>query len=140
MTPVWATRSSQVAFTCLTFLSRKLSFQGPHPTPMADWSIPYKAGFLTVHATDRATGKALPSIGFYLAVRGSEELRYMRGSWAGGTVMLPPNEDIYVRVKVQGYATWPVGEQKGRLVTVQPGASIDLSAVMDATTEPQPEF
>lgn len=53
-----------------------------HSEQTANWQIPYKAGSLRVDATDKATGKPVLGTLIYLAVRGSEELRYTRGGGA----------------------------------------------------------
>lgn len=108
----------------------RISSQSLHQ--IANWTIPYKAGFIRVRGTDRTTGKTIQNITVLIAIRGSEKLRYIQGGWGAETpILLPPNEDIYVKVSAEGYKPWPAGEEQGRLVTIQPGATLDLSAVLD---------
>ena len=103
---------------------------------IADWTIPYKAGFLRVHATARDTGRTIKNVSLFVAIRENEDLRYMRGGRGADTpILLPPNEDVYVKVNAEGYRPWPAGEENGRLVTVHPGATLDLFAVLDITSQ-----
>ncbi len=106
------------------------------PNQRASWRIPYRAGFLHVSATDRTTGKVISNISFRLAIRGSEELRSIRGHYENDSVLLPPNEDILVIVEADGYKPWPSGEPKGRLLSIAPGVSLDLSVSMELAGKP----
>ncbi len=100
-------------------------------TVVANWSIPFKAGFLYLHLTDGRTGKPLADGAYQLAVAGSEETRSMRGSFGvQSPLLLPPDETVLVRVDKPGYRGWPEGGSAGRPVLVAPGASLTLDVAL----------
>jgi hypothetical protein len=113
--------------------SPRIVISAQFPKQIANWTIPYKAGFLRIHATDRATGKPVLGLGFLAAVRGSEDRRWSSGNWASDSpVLVPPNENVLVRLNADGYRSWPSDDQKGWPVRIPPGEAVDLNVIMDA--------
>ncbi len=102
------------------------------PRAVVNWSIPYKAATLHVVAHDRITGEPVQAIGIELVVGGSEKTRRNQGSFQNNTVLLPPNEDVLVKVSAGGYRPWPSDQPQGKSVALPPGAERTL----DVTLEP----
>jgi hypothetical protein len=97
----------------------------------ADWQIPYKAGFLTVHLTDARTGKQIIPMFFNLVVRSRRDVGFMRGSSRSTMALLvPPNEDIDFTVSAPGYGEWPGDGTQGRLVNLLPGTTQDFAIAL----------
>lgn len=87
-----------------------------------DWQIPYKAGFLRVILTDLSNGKLISAMFTELYVGSSDSLRYRHGSEGSDQMLLiPPNENVYLKVSNPGYESWPEGEAQGRFVNLLPG-------------------
>ncbi|MBB5061235.1 hypothetical protein HDF16_005971 [Granulicella aggregans] len=76
-----------------------------------DWQIPYKAGFLRVNLTDLITGKPIKVMSTELSVGAGDAVRYMHGSeYSNQVLLIPPNEQVFLKVSAQGYESWPEGE------------------------------
>ena len=87
-----------------------------------DWQIPYKAGFLRVNLTDSSNDKLIEAMFTELYVDSSDSSRYNHGSEGSDQVLLiPPNENVHLKVTAPGYESWPEGEAQGRVINLLPG-------------------
>ena len=114
------------------FYSGRLPGQHVRIVPAAlnvrmDWRIPYRAGFLRLILTDSGNGKLISAMSTELYVGPSDNLRYRHASEGSDQVLLvPPNEDIHLRVSAPGYEAWPEGQSQGRLINLLPGQHVTL--------------
>jgi hypothetical protein len=112
-------------------LNAKISVTSQTLEGHADWQIPYKAGFLTVHLMDARTGKQIIPMFFNLVVRSRRDVGFMRGSSPSTMALLvPPNEDIDFTVSAPGYRELPGDGTQGRLVNLLPGTTQDFAIAL----------
>ena len=93
-----------------------------HPRATIDFRIPYKAGFLTIHLTDAITGKPQFALFYRLSPQKDPERNYMTGSQgAKDALLLPPNENVLLKVSAPGYREWPYDNSLGYVLNLLPG-------------------
>jgi hypothetical protein len=93
-----------------------------HPQATIDVRIPYKAAFLTIHLTDAITGKPQLALFYKLSVQIDPQRRYMFGSRsATDGLLLPPNENVLLKVSSPGYREWPYDNSPGYVLNLLPG-------------------
>ena len=101
------------------------------PNPVAKWQIPYKAGVLKINLSNVLTGKPIPTIFYELSVRSAPTTRWLRGSSSSlETLLLPPNEDVILRVSSTGYEQWPGDGTSGRVVHLREGELQTLAVAL----------
>lgn len=102
-----------------------------------DWQIPYKAATLSIRVTDAKTGERLDWMIFDMAVQSSPDMRFLRGSSPCSQVLLvPPDEDIRLKVSHPGYRQWPNDDANGRLIHLQPGAAKEINVALVMLVRP----
>jgi hypothetical protein len=93
-----------------------------HPRATIDVRIPYKAAFLTIHLTDAITGKPQSALFYKLSAQTDPQRHYMFGSRsAADALLLPPNENVLLKVSAPGYREWPYDNSPGYLLNLLPG-------------------
>ena len=93
-----------------------------HPTATVDLRIPYKAAFLTIHLTDAITGKTQLALFYKLSAQTDPQRRYTFGSRsATDALLLPPNENVLLKVSAPGYREWPYDGSPGYILNLVPG-------------------
>jgi hypothetical protein len=93
-----------------------------HPQATINFRIPYRAAFLTIHLIDAITGKPQSALFYKLRVQTDPQRRYMFGSQgATDALLLPPNENVLLKVSAPGYREWPYDNSPGYLLNLLPG-------------------
>lgn len=127
----------QAMFYASTKLGTAVTISAESPHVVVSWKIPYKAAWLHVDAHDRVTGKPVKAIGIGLVIRGNEN-RWQRGNFANNTVLMPPNEDVLVKVSAGGYRPWPNDQPNGMPIAMSSGASRTLDVELEPLNSPEP--
>jgi hypothetical protein len=93
-----------------------------HPEVTVDLRIPYKAAFLTVHLTDAVTGASKSSMSYEMKAEATSGDRTISGSQkTADALLVPPNENVLLKVGAPGYREWPYDGSPGYLVNLSPG-------------------
>ena len=93
-----------------------------HPDVTMDIRIPYKAAFVTIHLTDANTGAVKSSMIYDLEAQATPGGRTMTGSQdTDDALLIPPNENILLKVRAPGYREWPYDGSPGYLLNLPPG-------------------
>jgi hypothetical protein len=107
-----------------------------HPQAELTFRIPYKGGFLRIQPSDAATGKLISGMSFSLKVRSNPDLRDIGGTRPASDdpvlpreeddLLLPPNEDILLKVSAPGYREWPYDGSPGYVINLLPGEHMTI--------------
>lgn len=93
-----------------------------HPQATIDFRIPYRAAFLTIHLIDAITGKPQSALFYKLRVKTDPQRRYMYGSQGvTDALLLPPNENVLLKVSAPGYREWPYDGSPGYVLNLLAG-------------------
>ncbi len=106
----------------------KLTPESPHGH--LNWQIPYKAGFLHLSIRDAQTGTLLKFMSVCLIQRSDEERRMQVDTGSERVLLIPSNQDIYLRVSWPGYESWPEDGSKGKLLNLFPGQDTTLQVTL----------
>jgi hypothetical protein len=105
-----------------------------HPQATIEVRIPYKAAFLTVHLTDAITGKPQLALFYELSAQADPQGRYIKGSQsAKDQLLVPPNENVLLKVSAPGYREWPYDNSPGYVLNLLPGEH----KTIDVTLQPK---
>ena len=105
-----------------------------HPQATIEVHIPYKAAFLTVHLTDAITGKPQLALFYELSAQADPQGRYIKGSQsAKDQLLVPPNENVLLKVSAPGYREWPYDNSPGYVLNLLPGEH----KTIDVTLQPK---
>lgn len=113
-----------------------------HPVGELRVSLPPKAGFLNVHATDRRTGVIIPRVLIKLKALDVASPRWSE-QWADGSgclfspdcaIPVPPDKPLLVHVSAAGFKEWDESAGKGKLAVVHSDARL----TWDIQLEPLP--
>jgi hypothetical protein len=92
------------------------------PRAVFDFRIPYKAAFLTIHPTDAITGTPKLALIYRVEVQSDPEHRELAGNQKSSEVLLlPPHENILLKVRAPGYREWPYDGSQGYVLNLLPG-------------------
>jgi hypothetical protein len=93
-----------------------------HPQATIDFRLPYKAALLMIHLTDAITGRPQLALFYELSAQADPQGRYMKGSQsAKNQLLVPPNENVLLKVSAPGYREWPYDGSPGYVLSLLPG-------------------
>jgi hypothetical protein len=109
-----------------------------HPKVEFNLSLPPKAGFIRIHLTDPRTGGAIPAM--IIAVGPMERpdarlftdpLVFTMSCYSDHVILLPPDENLLLHVKSDGFREWDESVGKGKPVNVPSGNLLTLKVQLD---------
>lgn len=94
--------------------------------------LPSKAGFLHIHLTNRRTGAVIS--GMAISVTSSEHpysLLYSMSCYSRRVVLLPPDKDVLLHVKSEGFEEWDESAGKGKPLRLTSGVQLTLDIQLE---------
>jgi hypothetical protein len=93
-----------------------------HPQATIDFRLPYQAAILMIHLTDATTGRPQLALFYEPSARADPQGRYIKGSQsAKKQLLVPPNENVLLKVSAPGYREWPYDNSLGYVLNLLPG-------------------
>jgi hypothetical protein len=112
-----------------------------HPKAELNLSPP-KAGFIKSHLINRRTGRAIPSmtIAVLPAERPDAHLFtdprvFTMSCYSDQMILVPPDENLLLHVKSDGFREWDESVEKGRPVNVPSGNLLTLNVQLDPQSD-----
>ncbi len=95
-------------------------------------TLPPKAAFLRVELTNRATGASIAALDItVLRDTQTPSLLFSMGGPSAQAVLLPPDQDLLVHIKSDGFREWNASVGQGKKLHLGPGEHLKLNVELD---------
>ena len=101
-------------------------------------SLPPKAGFIRIHLTNRKTGGAIPAMKIVVGPMEKPDARpltdplgFTMSCYSDHVILVPPDENLLLHVRSDGFGEWDESVGKGRPINVPSGNLLTLKVQLD---------
>lgn len=112
--------------------SPEVEISSEHPEAEFNLTLPPKAGFIRIHLADRSKGQTIPEM--TVEIMASEKPKtpiFTMTCHSDKVVLVPPDTNLLLHVKSDGFREWDESIANGRAVNLPPGKHLTLHVQLD---------